>query len=248
MKPKMKKVKFLFVMMALAVSMNVAAQTGKRQVIKTTTQPKQRTTQTVTRTEPQTVVTRTYKTMPAGWSSLYLQWNPSTFVPKKGNDLSFTGLTFGYSKAVGISETTPLFIEFGAGLQYSFYSESERDWEESLSMFSVKVPVSLVYDWQLPNSSVSIRPFAGLTLRGNISGKITEEDLDYDKKYDYSVFDKKEMDGYTWKRLQIGWQIGANVAFSNKFYLGLSYGSDFSEIYKNVKISTTSITVGMYID
>ncbi|MBR5435263.1 MAG: outer membrane beta-barrel protein [Muribaculaceae bacterium] len=240
----MKKVKFLFVMTALAVSMNVAAQQGKRQVIKTTTQPKQRTTQTVARTEPQTIVT--YKTMPAGWSSLYLQWNPSTFVPKKGDDLSFTGLTFGYSKAVGISETTPLFIEFGAALQYSFKSESGRDWEEKFRMFSVKVSVNLVYDWQLPNSSVSIRPFAGLTLRGNISGKEIEEDDEYKSEYD--LFDKKDMDGEPFKRLQIGWQIGANVAFNNKFYLGLSYGSDFSEICKNVKISTTSITVGMYID
>lgn len=240
----MKNVKFLFVMTALAVSMNVAAQTGKRQVIKTTTQPKQQPTQVVRQAEPQTYVT--YRTIPTGWSSVYVQWNPSTFVPKKGDDQSFTGLTFGYSKAVGISETSPLFIEFGAGLQYSFKSESGRDWEEKFRMFSVKVPVSLVYDWQLPNSSVSIRPFAGLTLRGNISGKEIEEDDEYKSEYD--LFDKKDMDEYTFNRLQIGWQIGANVDFSNKFYLGLSYGSDFSEICKNVKINTTSITLGMYID
>lgn len=238
--------KFLFVMAAMAVSMNSAAQTGKRQVIKTTTQPKQQSVQTVKRNEPQTIVT--YKTMPTGWSSVYAQWNPSTFVPKKGDDQSFTGLTLGYNKAIGISETTPLFVEIGAALQYSFESESGRGWEERLDMFSAKVPVSLVYDWQLPNSNVSIRPYAGLTLRGNISGKITEEDLDEDEKYDYSVFDKKEMEGNPWKRLQIGWQIGANVAFNNKFYLGLSYGADFSEISKNVKIHTTSITAGLYLD
>lgn len=59
----------------------------------------------------------------------------------------------------------------------------------------------------------------------------------------------KDMGGTdaTWNRFQIGWQIGLNARFNSKFLLGLSYGTDFSEIHKKGKIKTTSITIGYYL-
>jgi len=88
-------------------------------------------------------------------------------------------------------------------------------------------------------------------------GKEKQEILLYDEDaYDYydedelsqeyNLFDKSDMDSSdaTWKRLQVGWQIGVNARFSGKFMVGLSYGSDFSEIRKKVKVNTTSISLG----
>lgn len=198
-----------------------------------------------------------------GWNTIYFQWNPSQFSPDKGDSQSFTGLSLGYSHAFPVSNSIPLLIETGIGLQYSFYKEDiaeELDFDsyydydysvnQKVNMFSAKVPVHLLYDWQIPNSSVSIIPFAGLNMRFNISGKSKVEygkDLkdDYDlEDEDINLFDKKEMGGDPWKRFQIGWELGVKAKFNNKFLVGVSYGQDFSEIAKKVKIHTTSITLG----
>lgn len=199
-----------------------------------------------------------------GWSTFYVQWNPSSInTDVKGeDDQSVTAFSIGYNKAFGIVQGTPLFIEAGLGLQYYFYtyedenSNREGDIETKYSMLSAKVPVNLTYDFRPSNSNVSIAPYAGLNFRFNIIGKskmeFNDEDTeDYykderDEKLDKNLFDKDDMGGkdYVWKRFQVGWQIGVNVRFNNSFLLGVSYGSDFSEIYKKHKVSTTSVTLG----
>lgn len=188
-----------------------------------------------------------------GWSSVYVQYNPSTLAADKGDDFDFTGLTIGFSKAFSISQSKPLFLEAGAVLQYSWYSEDveyyyeddyyyeEFDASEKINLFTLKVPVNLTYVFNLPNSGISIAPYAGINFRYNISGKYKIEDEDED----LNIFDEDDM-GHkdaTWKRFQIGWQIGVNVNFQ-KAYLGVSYGSDFTEIVKDCKMKTTSITLG----
>ena len=124
-----------------------------------------------------------------GWNSIWGEWNPSTFVvDEKGSDnQSFTGFSLGFSHSVSLSRTSPLFMEVGLGGQYSFY---EKEWyeEESyespyegtvtfmsrrsrkLNMWSIKAPISLLYRYDIPNSVVSLMPYAGIDLRFNISG------------------------------------------------------------------------------
>lgn len=203
-----------------------------------------------------------------GWNTVWVQWNPSSLNPDKGDSESFTGLSLGYSKAFSVSQSIPLFVEAGIGLQYSFHSEDMTDdfelddygleVKDKFHMLSAKVPISLIYAWQIPNSSITLMPNLGLDLRFNISGK---EKLDFSGEYadeieealeeegydlEANLFDKDEMGGsdYVWKRLQIGWHIGVKARFNEKFLVGLSYGTDFSEISKKVKISTASITLG----
>ena len=130
------------------------------------------------------------------------------------------------------------------------YEDAMEDIEDfsamagDLKMFSAYIPVNFGYKYSF-NESWSIFPHAGITLRGNISGKLKGKNFDVDGDSDdteLNVFDKKDMDK-TWKRFQIGWQIGAGVNY-NKFYLSASYGTDFSEITEKSKLKTTSITIG----
>lgn len=216
-----------------------------------------------------------------GWSSFYFQWNPSSLNSdnEHTDDQSFTGLTLGYSKAINIMQTSPLYLEIGAALQYSFYTidpededdysidpEDEDDYyyyyylspstrsgssyysddyyyydegDIKWNMFSIKVPVSLTYDIQV-SEGVSIAPYGGLTARFNLFGSKKNGDS---KSRD--IFEKKVGKSYVAKRFQLGWQIGANVKFNHQWFLGVSYGTDFSEIAKKTKISTTSITAGL---
>lgn len=186
------------------------------------------------------------------WNTFWVEWNPSSLDPSKGDSQSFTGLSVGWSKAFSLSSSSPLFIEGGLGLQYSFYSEDFEDYDyegtEKVNMFSVKAPINFVYRYNLPNSNISLCPFAGVTLRYNLSGKEKYE-FDDDEEGDseeFDLFDKDDMGSKdaTWKRFQIGWQIGAKALFNNKVSLGISYGSDLSEISKKVKVKTTSISLG----
>lgn len=189
-----------------------------------------------------------------GWSTFWVEWNPSSFNydVKNADDQSFTGLSLGYSQAFNIMQGKPLFLEAGFGVQYSFctidegdddyyyYYYYDDDDDLKFNMFSVKVPLNLIYKFDLPNSSVAIMPYVGANLRYNISAKLERGDADAD------LFDKKDMgsDKATWNRFQLGWNVGAKVRFGNSFLVGLGYGKDFSEIAKKTKVGTTTIAVG----
>lgn len=217
-----------------------------------------------------------------GWNTVWIQYNPSTFNVdiKDVDNQNFTGLSIGYSKAFGISQSIPLFVEVGLGLQYSFYTNDDGSWttidkytlamarkegyidpKEKFKMFSVKVPIALTYKFDLNNSNVSLLPFVGVNLRYNLSGKgklewnmggefkdiIETNNLDkIFEDIDFNIFDKKDMGSSdaTWKRFQIGWQIGLNAHIGKSIILGASYGKDFSEIFKKGKISAFNINLG----
>lgn len=188
-----------------------------------------------------------------GWSSFYVQYNPSKLVVDTSgdDDQSFTGITVGYNRDIGITYGTPIYLEVGVAAQYSFVKkdgylfddDDDYDFEMSWNMGSIKVPLSLTYDWEV-SPAVSIAPYAGLTARFNIFGNMSAEN-DYDDK-SVNIFDKKDMGSKeaVWKRFQIGWQIGVNLKFNETWYLGASYGTDFSEVCKKIKIAQPALSIG----
>lgn len=196
---------------------------------------------------------------PDGWSTVWVEYNPIKvkFDVSGVDDESLTGFSAGYSKAFSISQGYPIFLEAGVGLQYANYSDSEKVYisgfgtvtvDQDITIWSAKVPVNLLYKYDLPNSNISIAPFVGATLRYNLSGTLKYEAAGYSEKYD--LFDDDDMDdanfldGESWKRFQIGWQIGVKARVGQHFMAGISYGNDFSEIAYKSTIQTTSITLG----
>ncbi len=173
-----------------------------------------------------------------GWSTVYVEWNPSGFLPKYGSNKIFTGFSAGYNHATSISSTIPLFVEAGVGVQYSRYSDGDTFY---ISALSAKVPVELLYAWQLPNSSVTLIPHAGLNFRFNIWGHLSDSSCGEH----LNPFLKDDMGrNGVWKRFQAGWQIGVKARFNKRFMIGASYGTDFSEICKETKIVTGTVTLG----
>lgn len=134
-----------------------------------------------------------------------------------------------------------------------------------INMYSIHIPINLAYKLSI-NKDFSVLPYIGIDLRVNISGKESEklkldlssgsqkyedelledlEDEGFERKIDLDLFDKKDMGSKeaTWNRFQIGWHIGAGVVYKS-LYASVNYGTDFSEIVKKGKFSTTSITLG----
>ena len=120
--------------------------------------------------------------------------------------------------------------------------------DEDFNMWSIKVPLNFVYRLQLGNSTSALAPFAGFNLRYNLSATI-KETARYNgmsESETISMFKSSDMGGNdnTWKRFQLGWQAGLKFIFGDAFMVGVSYGSDFSEMSEKMRLQTTTITLG----
>ena len=167
-------------------------------------------------------------------NSVYFQWSPSEF-KMDHSKFNFTGLSLGYNRTFGITESVPLSVEVGGALQYSFGKEDGT----KMNMFSIKIPVNLTYDWDV-TERFTIAPFAGLMGRFNIWGQW---------KYGGESTNMFSDDGGC-KRFQLGWQAGANFKLDKKYYVGCSYGTDFTNFWKGhhggAKVHAINVTAGMY--
>lgn len=208
-----------------------------------------------------------------GWKSFYVQYN------NIGTDYSFkdaedqedwnevglkdkmSGICIGYGKATPLSSSLPLFLEYGGGGQYSWYScksnvgyyyEKNSNIDVKLSLLSFKAPVGLAYIYTIPNSELSIEPSAGLYVRvnvyGNLNAKETYSSYYSDKEQlELNILKDKDCNGDAASIFQVGCHIGFNISYAN-YFIGISYNKDLSKIYDgyaSVKLNTTSITAGI---
>lgn len=167
-------------------------------------------------------------------------------------DFSLNGVGLEYTHGFSLSYEHPVFIELGVKARYSLGSYDEEDYYDytnKLQFLTAIVPLNFTYSFPV-SEKVSIAPFAGLNFKAHILGKIKRED-EYGDDETKDVFDKDEMGGKDniFNRFQMGWQIGVGARYE-KYYLGLSYGTDFLKIYKHKKASINTgdfvLSLGYY--
>ncbi len=133
------------------------------------------------------------------------------------------------------------------------------DWDHTsnlktnIFMLSYSVPVHLAY--RIPFKDFSITPFTGLNFKLNAVAnmKINAEANDDDEMNnmmaeamdDMSIdmLSEDDMYGYEWKRLQVGWNIGANFDYK-KLHLGIRYTADLTKIAEETSSSTLYLSLG----
>ncbi len=201
-----------------------------------------------------------------GWNTIYLQYNNVGCSHEKINwkDLdwkpseSANGITLGINHAFNIAPTLPLYVEAGLGVQFVMYSDSYNTNSNKLKvtghLLSAKVPINVLYHFNIPNTDFAIEPLFGFDFRVNILGKAKSEESwrsYYDDEWrtskdEANLFKKEDMDGNAAKRFQAGWHIGANFVYK-QVALGIQYGHDFNKIHDdalNPKLKTTTISLG----
>lgn len=199
-----------------------------------------------------------------GWSTFGGEYLLGSFE----SEYNYSGLAVNYTHAFNIIKRIPLFIECGIGAQYSFKTEKKEMvmdmhlpwvyqdlsgwvWTERLvhdgdklkvHFASIKVPVNLIYDIDIPRVNIHIDPYVGLKLRGNIWGKVNWDTKYEDDRYENStnIFDGGN-------RFQFGWNAGVKARFYDAFFAGFGYGSDFTEFpgHSGIKFSEASISLGV---
>ena len=169
------------------------------------------------------------------------------------DDTNLNGFSIDYVQSFKLSNSLPLFIETGAGISFARWSDSETEevygaeytYKESLNTLALNIPINIVYGINI-NNTIIAKPFTGLYLKANLMGNITaEESYDGESESEtYNLFDEDDMGkGYTWNRIQIGWQIGTMFDI-NDFNIGIAYSLDFNEIAKKQNTSKFSIRLG----
>lgn len=205
-----------------------------------------------------------------GWNSIYASYNMLTYSQEMARcNKAYNGFSIGYDRAIGLTSKIPLYVEIGGAIQYAGQNikvNDEGNLKMTSNLLSVKVPVSILYRWNVANSNWSIIPKAGFDGRFNVlgKGKQTYTASDYSHEFTttnrYNMFKEVEngKDGYNGlnalgdkcSRFQVGWHVGANVEYKS-LLLGITYGADmnafckeYCEIVSNIHFKTLSITIG----
>lgn len=164
---------------------------------------------------------------------------------------NMNGLSVGYVHGFNIT-SMPMFIETGIKLSAGFGSKSEKEdgykYEIKNRLMSLTVPVSYVYKFAL-GDAVVLSPYAGFDFKVHLIGKSkTKEESPFygDESETVNIFDKDDMEGYTFNRFQMGWHVGVGAEWSS-FYGGIEVGTDFLRFYSHegVKVSSGTFAVNL---
>lgn len=191
-----------------------------------------------------------------GWNSIYASYNMLKYSQEMLDyNKAYNGFSIGYDRAIGLTSKLPLYVEVGAAIQYAGQSIKEEGETSKANLLSAKIPVSVLYRWNISNSNWSIAPKVGFDGRFNVigKGKETYEDW-YTGKFvtdKYNMFKEGEGNGLhasgdKCSRFQAGWHVGANVEYKSSF-IGITYGTDMNTFCKdreNVHFRTLTISLG----
>ena len=221
-----------------------------------------------------------FASMPTdGYNRVYFGYNPVVVAWNEGGALYNkmypikNGLTLGYLRGTNIVKSLPLFVEYGANLQWTF-GRSRTDWDYTdlstrFNMLSINVPVNVAFRFSFFNDDFSVTPYLGLNMRFNVVGVTKHKYDDYagdgeEVTIRYNMFSEEDEleevsdgvyktgmgEGCALKRFQVGFNCG--VAFSYREYsFGVGYVTDFNKIVKpdvddpiTGRMGVTTISVG----
>lgn len=158
-----------------------------------------------------------------------------------------SGFTAGYLKSMNVVKGLPVFVEYGANLQYLFGKSvveelDEVDYKIKVNNLAVNIPVVASLRLSFMDDKIAVAPYLGLNFRLNLLGK---QIFKYgEEKESVSIYGDDE-DALGAKRFQAGLNFGLAVSY-DVYTLTIGRVSDFTQFAEdgNVRMAVTSISVG----
>lgn len=167
-------------------------------------------------------------------NNVHVSYNPLTakLITKGAKSVTnMSGIAIGWAQLTPLASELPLLIEYGADAQYSFLMKKN----DSRNMFSLNVPVSVVYQLGVPGSSVALMPYAGLDFGYNLFG--SQKVAPFDRVGYFSDLD--------FTRFMVGGHVGVKLMLG-QFFVSVAYQGDFNELAENVKYTQAQFSLGMF--
>jgi len=156
----------------------------------------------------------------------YVRGNANQEMGKYSEDMDQNGFNVGYAYGLNISGTLPLFLEYGAELNYLTMDESSDFLKNDAKFLHVSIPVNVVYQFSVMDDFMHIAPYAGVNFKLNLMGKNKVKDSYGDESEEINFFDEDDMGDNTAKRFQLGMNAGVNF-YVGHLMLGYRYQYDF---------------------
>ena len=195
------------------------------------------------------------------FSTVDFTYSPMTINASSGNgsdSADMTGLSINWSQARLLTNQLPLYLQYGAGLQYSWYKDSDSyegdyysySYSATTSFLTLSVPVNVVCNFAVPNTPISVMPYLGLSANLHILGQTTttmeEDGVEESKTYSFFSEDDMGSSSSTYNRFVLGWQVGAMVSL-DKYFLRFGYSGPVTNLYSQgeFKINTSQVNLSI---
>ena len=163
-------------------------------------------------------------------------------------------ISLNWNQARVLTDNLPVYLTYGAGLQYAWKTDSRSSdgykMSSTVSFLTLKVPVSVMYNLNIPNTALNLMPYVGLNVQGHLLGQ-----QKYTAKYDgesesetINFFSEDDMDEAKLNRFVLGWQIGAKIAY-DRYFFGVAYDGPVTNLFKegDFKINTSQVNLSIGI-
>lgn len=179
----------------------------------------------IKKTTNTTTIDNSYK----NYSRLGFYYNNITWYGDTGvGNVGMNGLNLQYVYGISLTKKYPMFLEVGGAFKFGIGEQRGIDFQD----FIFEIPVNYSYRFFFNNRKFSVSPFVGLNFDIHLASSFSG----YDGSYDLFEYDDTH-------RFQMGWRLGANLDL-RKFYVGLSYGTDFWGVMDGTSSGTFSVGLG----
>ena len=190
------------------------------------------------------------------FNTVDLTYSPVTMKATMGGSSlteDYNGISLNWSQARLMTDKLPIYLQYGAGAQFSWYTDSSSDgyynYKTTTTFLTVKVPVNVLYNFAIPNTNLSVMPYLGLNAQVHVLGQ-SNASREYEgetETYKTNFFSKDDMEE-PYNRFVLGWQIGAMVSY-DKYFVGIGYNGPVTSLAKkgDNKIQTSQVNISLGI-